>query len=139
MGEDVEDQAGAIEDPALEVPLQVAFLGRREGMGKDHQLRLTALHQQLELIGLAAADEEARIRLITAARQFTDDLGPSGPGEEAKFLALLGLHDPPQVQMDQDGPFPGTRAVKHADRRATGDRGKGCSGPAIGDRDRQGR
>ena len=75
LGEDVENQAGAVQYPALEETLQVAFLGRRQGVVEDHQLCLSGLHQQLEFLRLTRAYEEARVRPGSATAEFADNLG----------------------------------------------------------------
>jgi hypothetical protein len=61
LRENVEDQAGAIQDAAADQLLQIPFLARREGVIDQHELGIGRGDPQPNLLGLAATDEEAGI------------------------------------------------------------------------------
>ena len=113
LGEDVQNEARAIQHPALEMPLQVALLARRQGMVEDDQFRLLGLHQHLQFVRLASTDKEPPVGGSAATADLAHDLGASGPGQQAKFLDLLGIRDTSQIQMNQDGLLSGARALEH--------------------------
>ena len=113
LGEDVQDQPGTVDHPTLQQTLQIALLGRREGMVEDHQLGPGGGHQVLQFLGLTGPDEKPRIRDLAASPQGADQLGTGRLGQEGKFLALVGLGGVAKVQMDQDGPLTGTGPLKH--------------------------
>jgi hypothetical protein len=57
LGEDIEDKAGPVHDPALEQTLQVALLGRGQGMVEDDHVGVQHLDLGRDLFRLAAADK----------------------------------------------------------------------------------
>ena len=61
VGEDVQDQAGAVGDGAAEMLFEVALLSRAQGLIEDDAMRRGRGYQGLDLVGLAAADEERRV------------------------------------------------------------------------------
>ena len=63
LGEDVEDQLGAIDDARLERVFQGALLRRRELVVDEQHLGPGALVGLLELVELAFPDIGARVRL----------------------------------------------------------------------------
>jgi len=62
LGKDIQDQAGTIQNPALQQRLQIAFLAGRQGVIENDQFRPAAPCRIPDFLGLAAADEQARIR-----------------------------------------------------------------------------
>ena len=62
LGEDVKDQLRSIDDLRLEFVFQIASLGRRQRMGKDHDVGAASGDKQADLFGLALADVGGRIR-----------------------------------------------------------------------------
>ncbi len=58
LGEDVQNQAGAIEHTAFERALEVALLAGGQRVIEDHQLGLAFLDEVMQLLDLAAADQE---------------------------------------------------------------------------------
>ncbi|MNO87938.1 hypothetical protein D3C76_793720 [compost metagenome] len=57
LGEDVQDQPGAVQNTAFERALQVTLLAGREGVIEDDQLDLLGADQVVEFLDLAAADQ----------------------------------------------------------------------------------
>lgn len=58
LSEDIEDQAGPVHYPALEQTLQVALLGRGQGMVEDDDVGVQHLDLGRDLFSLAAADKK---------------------------------------------------------------------------------
>ena len=87
LGEDVEDQLGAIDDAGLERVLERALLHRRDLVVDDQNVGAASrLNSGLELRQLALADEEAWIGLGAVLDELGDDLDAGGPRQ----LAQLG-------------------------------------------------
>ena len=133
LGEDVEDQAGTVDHPALQQAFQVAFLGRAERMVEDDQLGLGRRDQRLEFLSLARADEEARVGRGARTADAPHHLGAGGLGEQHELLALVGLarRSASDVEIDQHRPFAGLGPLED-ERRADGDR------PGLDGRNRYG-
>jgi hypothetical protein len=73
LREDVENQPRAIDDAALGEFFEIALLHRRERAVDQDQVRVERLPLQGELLGLAGADEVARVRPVDARGQRADD------------------------------------------------------------------
>ena len=113
LGKDVEDQTGAVDHPTLKQTLQVALLGRGQGMIEDDQVGRGGRDQVLEFVGLARADEEPRVGAGAAPGQGADHLGTGRAGEQVELLTLVRLSRAAQVQLDQDCTLTGIRSLKH--------------------------
>ena len=61
LGEDVQDQAGAIQHAALKLTLQVALLAGTERMVEYHDFRFVLAHFTGYFLQLSAADKRARV------------------------------------------------------------------------------
>ena len=61
LGEDVEDQRGAVDDLDLELVLQLAQLAGRELAVADHGVGAGGVHGVAQLVDLAGADEGGRV------------------------------------------------------------------------------
>ncbi len=57
LGEDIENETGAIDYPALGQLLQIAFLDRRQGLVDKDQIRAQSALAFSELLGLTAAEK----------------------------------------------------------------------------------
>ena len=77
-GEDVEDHRGAVEHRHVELLLEVALLARRELVVGDDEVRVRRLEQRLELVDLAGAEVEVRVRLLAVLDQLADDRDAGG-------------------------------------------------------------
>jgi hypothetical protein len=86
LREDVEDQAGAVDDAALGQLFQIAFLHRTQRAVDQDQIGVEREALRLQLFGLAGADVVARIRPFDARGQRADDAGAG----RACQLAELG-------------------------------------------------
>ncbi|MCY1186353.1 hypothetical protein D3C76_1251680 [compost metagenome] len=58
LGEDVEDQSGAIEHAAFQRTLEVTLLTGGQSVIEDDQFDLASLHKVAKFFDLAAADQE---------------------------------------------------------------------------------
>ncbi len=85
LGEDVEDQLGAVDDAGCECVLERALLDRVELVVDDEHLGLVAAVRLLQLLELALAHVAARIRVHPAL----DDLGDRRHARRAGQLAQL--------------------------------------------------
>ena len=71
-GEDLEDQHRPVGHGHAEVALEIALLRRRQGLVEQHGLRLVALDQRLDLVGLARADEQRGVGRLAAGDDARD-------------------------------------------------------------------
>ena len=71
-GEDVEDHRGAVEHGDVERGLEVALLARRQLVVGDDEVRVGLLEQRLELLELAGAQVEVRVRLVALLGELAD-------------------------------------------------------------------
>ncbi len=86
LGEDVEDDGGAIECRTFENSLEVELLGGRQfvvehhGVGVEHQRRLE------DLVDLALADERGRVWSITTLDHAVDFVGTGGVDQQGELV-----------------------------------------------------
>ena len=113
LREDVENQARAIHDAALDEALEIALLAGRERMVEDHQLRFRARDQRDQFVALAGSDKEFRVGRRARAPQDADDLRARGNRQAPKLLALVGLGGRADIQVHQNSALAGARALKH--------------------------
>ena len=72
--------------PTPEVLLEVALLRRRQRLVEQHALRAVRQHQFLDLVGLAAADEQRRIGRLALGRDAGDGNVVRGLGQQREFV-----------------------------------------------------
>ncbi len=117
LGEDVQDQAGAVDHPALQELLQVALLRRRQGMVDQHQVGAGGLGGRLDLVQLAGADQDRRVGTVDPRGQGGRDAGPGRTGQVGEFLQHV-FFQPAGVRLDQERVFASLGTVKHARLRS---------------------
>jgi hypothetical protein len=105
LGEDIQDQPGAIQDATFEHAFEVALLAWREGVVEDDQFGLFGLHQIAQLLDLAAADEELGGRHVPRHRDQSHDIGTCRQRQILKLLRVFGRLGVTAFQMNKDGPF----------------------------------
>jgi hypothetical protein len=89
LGEDVQDQAGAVQHAALQHPLQIAFLAGGELVIEDHQIGALLGDPIADLFGLALADEQARIGGLAGAGDERHRLSARRTGQFRELAALV--------------------------------------------------
>ena len=118
LGEDVEDETGAIQHAAGQELLQVAFLAGAERVVHQHQIGLERLDALAHLGGLAFADEVAWFGGAAAAGDGGEHLGAGGArqlGElRQQHFTVIGT----EIEMDEDRALAALGALKHAWSRA---------------------
>ena len=130
LGEDIEDQARAVEHATAERTLQVALLPRRQGMVHKHEVGFPGLQVLTDLFGLAGTDEELRIRFHPAADNLANDVGAAGECQFPEFLHRLFGPRTPNTDMDHDGPF--GLAAGSLKQRAVSAEGQGPGRSTLG-------
>ena len=97
LGEDVEDEGGAVEDTAVHLLLEVAELRGRELVVEDHEVGVEGLPVFAHLLQFAAADVGAGVGAVEALDDLLQADAPGGVEEEGQFgEVLLGaLHRHP--------------------------------------------
>ena len=89
LGEDLEDQRGAVEQLALEDLLQVAALGAGQLVVEDDGVHLLLLAVPGELLRLARADVGARMRRLQLLRAVAHDLRADRAGQFGEFVERI--------------------------------------------------
>ena len=111
--EDVEDQAGAVDDARLERALEIALLARTQRVVEDHQLGTTGRRGRGDLLGLAAADEQAGVGLAAAASDDVEHIGTGRTGQFDELGAVRLEVGTGKIEMDQQRLLPGLGAFEH--------------------------
>ena len=113
LGKDVEDQAGAVQHAGLQQALQVALLAGRQVVVDDHHLGTVLDDQLAHRFGLAAAQEVAGVGGVALAIDHAQHIGARRAGQLDELLMGLWVVPAVEIQVDQNGPLPGLRALKH--------------------------
>ena len=91
LGEDVEDQLCAVDDPRLQSVLEASLLRRSELAVHDQHLGACVRVRGLQLLELALADVCAGVRLGTVLNELADGVDARGPGQRMKLCELRGF------------------------------------------------
>ena len=86
LGKDLQDQRSAVSHRNPEVTLQIALLCRRQRLVKNHTFGAVHLHQGLDLISLAAADEQRRIGRLAPCDHPLNGHVASAFGQQRQFV-----------------------------------------------------
>ncbi|MNV68397.1 hypothetical protein D3C71_1612420 [compost metagenome] len=113
LGEDIQDQPGTVDHAPLQEPLQVALLPRRQRMVDQDQVGAGSIGRGLDLVQLAAADQDRRIGPINARGQRGRDAGPGGAGQIGELFKHV-IFEPAGMRLDQECVFASLGTVKHA-------------------------
>ena len=116
MGEDVQNERDAIEHPAFELGLQVALLGRCEGMIENDHLRARFDDTLAYLFELAAADEESRIGRAPPAGDRGHGHGASRDSEIGELFEVVAAAVIPECDMNQYGALAAIRPFEQIRR-----------------------
>ena len=127
LREDVEDEGAPVEDPALDMPLEVALLRGAQRPIEEDDLGPARLDRSADLVGLAGAHEELRIR---ASVGVAHGAGDSCPGRHRELSKLVGhAFRAPLVRVHEERPFTGRGSVEH---RVVGREGNVIGGDTRG-------
>ena len=114
LGEDVQDQAGAVDHARAEVLLEVALLHRAEQVVDQHQVGVQRAHHLGHFVGLAAADVETRIGRFDARDDAAQHLGAGGFHQLGELGgAALGVAAAARVRQHEDGALAFLLTIKH--------------------------
>ncbi|MNV54963.1 hypothetical protein D3C71_1471790 [compost metagenome] len=105
LGENVENQASAVQHPALENPLQIAFLTGREDVVEDHQIRLENLDLIAQLLDLATANQVFRSQPVTRHAEKGNRVSTGRDGQFLKLLRIFARRGVLTFQMNQNSPL----------------------------------
>src|SRR4051794_19947989 len=113
LGEDVEDQRGAVDGLDLELVLEVAQLARRELAVEDHRVGAGGADDLAEALDLAAADVRRGVGLVAALVDRVEQLGAGRLRQRGELgHGVLGVLDRPLgPDADQDDPLQPELAV----------------------------
>ena len=114
LGKDIEDQAGPVHYPALEQTLQVALLGRGQGMVEDDDVGIQHLDLGRYLFSLAAADKKFGAGRTAAGGDHPQRIDPGRAHQHLELFQILPLTLITEVDMYQNGLFAGFITVKQA-------------------------
>jgi len=103
LGKNLENQQGAVVDRQAEHPLQIALLGRAQGLVKQDFAGAGLQRKHLDLVGLAAANEQRGIRRPALADHTGNRLQAGRLGQQAQlFQAGIKIGEA-QIDPDQNG------------------------------------
>ena len=88
LREDIEDQAGTVDDPALELALEIALLARRQRRREYDQLGIVSGDGSTHFLELAAADKVLWVRALAGARDLGDHDCAGGSRQLRKLFAF---------------------------------------------------
>jgi len=103
LGEDAQDQLGAVEHLAAEFPLEIALLAGRQFMIEDHRRRVQRIGLAADLRDLAAAGEQLRVRTGPLAADQLDAQRARAVGEAHAFRRALLVVGVIEIQADENG------------------------------------
>src|SRR4029079_8495401 len=83
--EDVEDETAPVDDPELEVLLEIPVLRGREVVVEEEEVRLVLVPERANLLDLALAQERGGAHGAAALEHLAEDLRPGRLGEEAQL------------------------------------------------------
>ncbi|MCW0462736.1 hypothetical protein NB717_003804 [Xanthomonas sacchari] len=113
LGEDVQDQPGAVDHAPLQVFLQVALLAGAERVVDQNQVGTAGVGGGLDLFQLAAADQRRRARLVDARGHGGGDAGTGRARQVGELLQHIVFQRTAGVGLDQQCMFAAAGPIKH--------------------------
>ena len=86
LGEDVENQAGAVQHAHVQAFFQIALLGRRQGVIEDDDFNLLGQAGLGDLVGLAGTDEIGGVGAGALGGDGGDRFGAGRAGEQSQLF-----------------------------------------------------
>ena len=113
LGEDIQDQAGAIQHPAFQPLFQIAFLTGRQAVIEDHQFGAFGGHQRSHFVGLAAAGKQTGVGPLALAAYEVNDFGAGGYRQLPEFLTVSFVIAAREFKIHQYRTLAGWWPLKH--------------------------
>ncbi|MNJ30972.1 hypothetical protein D3C77_255900 [compost metagenome] len=120
LGEDVENQTGAVKHATLENSFEVTFLTGGEGVIENHQIYLFGFDQVAQFLDLAAANQVFGGGLMSRHIGERDNIGPSRQCQLLKLLRIFARLRVLTFQVNEDRSFTTTVALKEQSRLLSG-------------------
>ena len=103
LGENLQNQQCPVIDRQFQVALQIALLGRTETLVKQYLHGAQLRRQKLDFVGLAATNEERRIRRLSLAGDAGNRRQPGGLSQQPKFFKVFIEIGQTQIDTNQYG------------------------------------
>jgi hypothetical protein len=118
LREDVQNQAVAIEYPAIRELLEIALLAGSQGLIDKHDIGAVFLGTYADFLGFARPDEILRIRPRSRREHETHAHGPRGCGECFELGRIVRVDRVSYSDAHQDGAFATARTLKQLQNAA---------------------
>ena len=105
LGEDIQNQAGAIQHSAFEQLFQITLLHRTQRMVEQHHIRLFPLHAGAHFLGLAGADKITGMRRTARTGDRGHRFRAGGNHQFAEFTQIFTVEFSKQIEMNEHRPF----------------------------------
>ncbi len=112
LGENIQNQSGAIHHPALQEGFQIALLAGAQRMIENRQFRPVLLDRRANFLGLAAADEQARVRCRSASSNERHTLSARRGRQFPELGGIRGIFGSIQREMHQNGALTAARTLE---------------------------
>jgi hypothetical protein len=103
LGEDLEDQAGAVHDPALHLLFHVPLLGGRQRVVEDDEGGVELVGGARDLAHLAGAGVELRVGTLAPAADHAMAAHPGALHQAHHFFDAFFIAVVAEIQADDDG------------------------------------
>ena len=113
LGKNIKDQAGAINHPAIQLSLQIAFLDRAKGMVEQNQRGFVIRYGLGNLIDLALAGKQRSVGSLTTAAYYSCNGNTAAACQQLQFFHAFGVIRHTEVQGHHNSPGAATRTLKH--------------------------
>jgi hypothetical protein len=90
LGKNIQNKAGAVNNPDIQLLLKVNFLTRRQFMINQQHIDALSPHIELQLFELAAADEEPGGCCVPTGMKLTHNIDSRRQREREKLLLIIG-------------------------------------------------
>jgi hypothetical protein len=115
LGEDIEDDTGAVQHPAFQFPLNIPLLAGAEGVIEQHHVSLTGSGHVTDFFQLAFPDKQSRAGLVTGTGNFCDRLNTGRCHQFPEFPKVFhGAAMGAEFDMNKHGPFTDIRTLKQS-------------------------
>jgi hypothetical protein len=112
LGEDIQNQAGAIQHPAFELLLEVAFLARTERVVEHDNLGFVPPDLLPDLLEFAAADKRPGMGSVPLPHHIRSRIPSCGQDELLEFPGIFPFGFTGKIQVDEHSPFARIGAIK---------------------------